>query len=379
MGKKDKKGAKATSSSGDGAPSNTTNGAKKENGSSVGPIVSNKTSSFAVLDVAGITQAITTSNNGADTSGTSGGGTGSGSGAQGRRATEASGPKIKQTSGQYIGGDSFTQRTKDPAFLKDRLQFYELIKERRQKELVQKIPIPISVTMPDGTILTKNNKTNEPFMSWITTPYDVAASISQGLADSVITARVTYENFVTDYNLIEDGMGGSASGVMEALADNDNDNTNEETKGDPEKTFLWDLTRPLVGNVLKLELLKFENDPEAKTVFWHSSAHMLGEALEHLYGCKLTIGPPLAGGFFYDSYMGKSDALREDDCTFYLFCLLFFLTNTKNKTHLIFSTPFVHFCFRNKTTTNNTQTKIQMIQSKMKLIRLLKKNKNLSD
>jgi threonyl-tRNA synthetase len=37
--------------------------------------------------------------------------------------------------------------------------------------------------------------------------------------------------------------------------------------------------------------------------------------LEHLYGCKLTIGPPLAGGFYYDSYMGK-DAFREDDCKF---------------------------------------------------------------
>jgi threonyl-tRNA synthetase len=69
----------------------------------------------------------------------------------------------------------------------------------------------------------------------------------------------------------------------------------------------------LVGSVSKLELLKFEDDQEAKTVFWHSSAHMLGEALEHLYGCKLTIGPPLAGGFYYDSYMGK-EAFREEDC-----------------------------------------------------------------
>ena len=79
------------------------------------------------------------------------------------------------------------------------------------------------------------------------------------------------------------------------------------------KTMLWDMTRPLVGPVAKLEFLKFADDKEAKTVFWHSSAHMLGEALEHLYGCKLTIGPPLAGGFYYDSYMG-SDAFREEDC-----------------------------------------------------------------
>ena len=58
------------------------------------------------------------------------------------------------------------------------------------------------------------------------------------------------------------------------------------------------------------------DDKEGKSTFWHSSAHMMGEALENLYGCKLTIGPPLAGGFYYDSYMGK-DAFREEDCKYF--------------------------------------------------------------
>jgi threonyl-tRNA synthetase len=53
-----------------------------------------------------------------------------------------------------------------------------------------------------------------------------------------------------------------------------------------EKTLLWDMMRPPVS---KLKFLKFENDKEAKTVFWHSAAYMMGEALENLYGCKLTI------------------------------------------------------------------------------------------
>lgn len=322
MGKKDKKVASNSTA--------TTNG---ENGGGSGsdgggPLVFNKTSGFAVLDVAGITQVVASSSSPETTTGGAGGGAGSsGGGAQGRRATAAAGPKIAQTSGQSIGGNSFTGRIKDPPFLKDRLGLYETIKQRRQEELSQKVPIPITVTMPDGTILTQNSKDGQPFQSWTTTPYDVAVSISQGLADSVVTARVTYENFVEDYDLIEDGMGGAA-GVMEALADDDDDHHhNNETKdgGDNNKTFLWDLTRPLVGNVAKLELLKFESDPEAKTVFWHSSAHMLGEALEHLYGCKLTIGPPLAGGFFYDSYMGQSDALREDDCTLQGFLYFFFI------------------------------------------------------
>ena len=82
-------------------------------------------------------------------------------------------------------------------------------------------------------------------------------------------------------------------------------------------TMLWDMSRPLVGSVSKMEFLKFGDDTEARTVFWHSSAHVLGEALERLYGSRLTIGPPLAGGFYYDSYMGDGSgdgAFKEDDC-----------------------------------------------------------------
>ena len=70
---------------------------------------------------------------------------------------------------------------------------------------------------------------------------------------------------------------------------------------------LWDVTRALEGDC-ELKLHKFD-DAEGNEVFWHSSAHILGQALETLYGCKLTHGPPLepgapSGGFFYDSYMG---------------------------------------------------------------------------
>ena len=38
--------------------------------------------------------------------------------------------------------------------------------------------------------------------------------------------------------------------------------------------------------------------------FWHSSAHVLGEALEELFGVRLTIGPSIEEGFYYDCYMG---------------------------------------------------------------------------
>lgn len=49
-----------------------------------------------------------------------------------------------------------------------------------------------------------------------------------------------------------------------------------------------------------LKFLTFE-DPKGKEVFWHSSAHILGAALEKLYGAKLTHGPVTENGFFYDS------------------------------------------------------------------------------
>ncbi|CAN0006610.1 unnamed protein product [Ectocarpus sp. 12 AP-2014] len=70
------------------------------------------------------------------------------------------------------------------------------------------------------------------------------------------------------------------------------------------------MLRPLIGNC-RLRLLKFE-DKEAQTVFWHSSAHCLGLAMEKKFGCHLTHGPPVDNGFFYDCYMGGS-AVGEKD------------------------------------------------------------------
>lgn len=99
---------------------------------------------------------------------------------------------------------------------------------------------------------------------------------------------------------------------------------------------LWDLERPLEKSA-KLELFDFES-PEGwysslrrwaeeqssckafsltgslgtmfpisgKRVFWHSSAHVLGEAAERHYGCHLCIGPPTDEGFFYEMGMGLS-------------------------------------------------------------------------
>ncbi|EMP39003.1 Putative threonyl-tRNA synthetase 2, cytoplasmic [Chelonia mydas] len=89
------------------------------------------------------------------------------------------------------------------------------------------------------------------------TPYQLAAGISRGLADNAVIAKVNGE--------------------------------------------LWDLDRPLEGDC-SLELLTFDNE-EAQAVYWHSSAHILGEAMESYYGGCLCYGPPIENGFYYDMYI----------------------------------------------------------------------------
>ena len=68
---------------------------------------------------------------------------------------------------------------------------------------------------------------------------------------------------------------------------------------------VYDLDRVLEADC-KLQLLKFDDD-EGQTVFWHSSAHILGEAMERVYGGHLCYGPPIDSGFYYD--------MHHEECT----------------------------------------------------------------
>ena len=61
----------------------------------------------------------------------------------------------------------------------------------------------------------------------------------------------------------------------------------------------WDLTRPISDDA-SIQLFKWD-DPEGKHAFWHSSAHLLAEALQELFpGVKFGIGPAIENGFYYD-------------------------------------------------------------------------------
>ncbi|KAM4749501.1 threonine--tRNA ligase 2, cytoplasmic-like isoform 2-T2 [Rhinophrynus dorsalis] len=139
-----------------------------------------------------------------------------------------------------------------PVFIKDRLQLYDILKREHDALLADRAANqskPIKITLANGKVIDGE--------SWKTTGYQVAAGISRGLADNVIIAKVNHE--------------------------------------------LWDLDRPLEGDCT-LELLTFDNE-EAQAVYWHSSAHILGETMENYYGGCLCYGPPIENGFYYDMFL----------------------------------------------------------------------------
>ena len=195
-----------------------------------------------------------------------------------KRTTASSGGKT--VGADRIGGD-FRAET-DPQWLKERDEVLESV-IKRTAALVEKLDKPpISVTLPDGKVIEGS--------AWVTSPLDIATSISKGLAQAVCVASVKYSN--------------RHEGVAAAMVEMGVNPDGDEGESAGAEWELWDVGRPLEGDCA-LQLIKFD-DPRGKEVFWHSSAHILGEALESLYGARLTHGPPTDGGFFYDSYMGAN-------------------------------------------------------------------------
>lgn len=74
---------------------------------------------------------------------------------------------------------------------------------------------------------------------------------------------------------------------------------------------VWDATRP-INEDASLQLLTW-TDKEGKSTFWHSSAHLLAEAVESLFpGAKFWVGPPVENGFYYDMDLGDRQISEED-------------------------------------------------------------------
>jgi threonyl-tRNA synthetase len=116
----------------------------------------------------------------------------------------------------------------------------------------------IHITLPDGTVKEFNEGV---------TSHEIALSISEGLARNVLAAKVDNE--------------------------------------------IWDSNRPITKDST-VQLLTW-NDTEGKAAFWHSSAHLMAEALEVLYpGVKLGIGPSIENGFYYDVDFGDKSFSHDE-------------------------------------------------------------------
>lgn len=116
----------------------------------------------------------------------------------------------------------------------------------------------MNITLPDGSIRAFPKGASS---------MDIALSISEGLARNVLAAKVNGE--------------------------------------------VWDASRPVTQDS-SVQLLTW-NDADGKATFWHSSAHLLAEAIEALYpGTKFGIGPAIEHGFYYDIDLGEKHLAQDD-------------------------------------------------------------------
>lgn len=137
-----------------------------------------------------------------------------------------------------------------PAFIDERIQMFERLKKEYDEKVAAQPRVPLKVVLKDGTV--------KEATAWETSPMDIAQGSAKSFAERQCISKVNGE--------------------------------------------LWDLERPLEGkegDELKIEFFDFESDT-GKKVFWHSSAHVLGEACECNLGAHICLGPPTDDGFFYE-------------------------------------------------------------------------------
>ncbi|CCH63123.1 hypothetical protein TBLA_0J01260 [Henningerozyma blattae CBS 6284] len=150
----------------------------------------------------------------------------------------------------------------EPEFIDERIQLFEKLYSEYNEKISKLEHVPIKIVLKDGSI--------KEGIAYETTPMDIAKGIAVSLADRLCIAKVNGK--------------------------------------------LWDLDRPFESSIsneeIKLQLLDFD-DEEGKKVFWHSSAHVLGEACECNLGAHICLGPPTDDGFFYE--FATRDSLKEKD------------------------------------------------------------------
>ncbi|KAK9460772.1 uncharacterized protein V1516DRAFT_653109 [Lipomyces oligophaga] len=168
-------------------------------------------------------------------------------------------PKAKKAKKEVSESSCPLEISPPPAYIPHRIEIFEELKKQYDSEIAAKPRVDITITLKDGT--TKSGT------AWETTPMAIAQGISKSLADRTIISKVN--------------------------------------------NILWDLNRPFEEDS-SVEFFDFET-PEGKRVFWHSSAHILGEATERHYGCHLCVGPPTEDGFFYEMAMADERVVTQTD------------------------------------------------------------------
>jgi threonyl-tRNA synthetase len=167
--------------------------------------------------------------------------------------------KKDKKGGQDDGKRGSDEMNPQPDFIDYRNHIFDKLRAEYDAEVAKKPRESITVTFPDGKTTVGK--------SWETTPGEIARNLSKSLYERTVISEVDGE--------------------------------------------LWDLERPLEKNCT-LNFLDF-NDPKGKQVFWHSSAHVLGECSEICLGSHLVLGPPIDDGFYYEMSLPDGAAVVPSD------------------------------------------------------------------
>ncbi|KAI5302159.1 threonyl-tRNA synthetase, partial [Ascosphaera atra] len=151
-----------------------------------------------------------------------------------------------------------------PDFIIERNKLFDELKKQREEELANKEHLQITISVDAGDGKGAQQCIGKAFE---TTPGSFLKDVPKDIASRIVIAKVDKQ--------------------------------------------LWDLDRPLEKDA-HVEFLPFESE-EGRQVFWHSSAHALGEACECEFGCMLSHGPPTAQGYFYDMALPEGTVVKESD------------------------------------------------------------------
>jgi len=144
-----------------------------------------------------------------------------------------------------------------PEFITQRNQLFDELRKKRDAEILEKEKPAINVVLDLGIDKDGKPRPSMPVAAkaWESTPGSFLRHVDKDVSSDVVIAKVDGKE-------------------------------------------LWDLDRPL-EYACRVSYLPFTS-AEGRNVFWHSSAHVLGEAAECQYNCLLSHGPPVEQGFFYD-------------------------------------------------------------------------------